>query len=219
MFTRRKGIALILVIMVIFISTGLMFLIYSASSQDRQKIVLKKEKLRAEMLAKGAVQHALLKIRYFPTEFYDACLLSSVAHGDENGIRKIADKTIDYIDESYLGEWKRDEDGGFSCSGEFIRDLSLMMSDDIDEGFNDEELYLGQIKTKSPYGGVYFVNSIELLSHDNSHKGDTVKITVYAKEISGFTTGVLQGSVKGTKSEVNLNEGLTYTVIKELKWK
>ena len=129
------------------------------------------------------------------------------------------DKTIDYIDTSFLGEWKRDDDGGFECTGEFVRDLSLMMSEDVDEGFNDEELYLGQIKTKAPYGGVYFVNSIELLSHDNSNKGDTVKITVYAKEISGFTNALLTNSVKGTKSEKNLNEGLTYTVIKELKWK
>jgi hypothetical protein len=219
MFFRRKGIALILVIMVIFISTGLMFLIYSASSEDRQKVVLKKEKIRAEMLAKGAVQHALLKIRFFPTEFYDASLLASAAHGDESGIRKIADKTIDYVDETFLGEWYRNDDGGFDCTGEFVRDLSLMMAENVDEGFNDEELYSGQIKTKAPYGGVYFVNSIELLSHDNSHKADTVKITVYAKEISGFTNAVLQSSVRGTKSEQNLNEGLTYTVIKELKWK
>jgi hypothetical protein len=210
---NKKGVALILVIMVIFVSTALLILVSTTSDVDARNQVLKREKVRAEMLAKGAIQHALLKIRYFPTEFYDASILWE-------GDGQIGHHVIEFPDETYLGQVYQDEnDGEFYCTGEFVRDLGMMMGEEMEEGFVEEGEFRGQLKTQSPYGGVYFVEKIELLSRNEANKQDTIRFTVYSKEISGFTTAVLRPSVRGTKNELNLNEGMTMTVIKELKWK
>jgi len=213
MFLKKKGIALVTVMMIIFISSALLIMISTKSDIDADKQIFKGEKVRAEMLAKGAIQHAMLKIRYFPTEFYDA---SALFYGDG----RIADEVIDFIDESYLGEVYLDDNDNMKCSGEFIRDLGMLMGEEVEPGFTEaDEEFAGQIKVKAPFGGSYYVKSIELLSHDNRINQDTVKITVYAQEISGKTTAVIKNALRGTDKEKQLNEGLTYTVVKELKWR
>lgn len=213
MFSKKKGIALVIVLMIIFISTALLLMVSTKSDIDADKQIFKGEKVRAEMLAKGAIQHAMLKIRYFPTEFYDA---SALFYGEG----EIADQEINFVDETYLGVVGLDESDNIKCSGEFIRDLGMLMGEEVDEGFTEEgEEFAGQIKVKAPFGGSYYVKSIELLSNDNRTNQDTVRITVYAQEISGKTTAVIKNALRGTDKEKQLNEGLTYTVIKELKWR
>ncbi|PLX16702.1 MAG: hypothetical protein C0601_09500 [Candidatus Muiribacterium halophilum] len=213
MFLKKKGIALVIVLMIIFISTALLMMVSTKSDIDADKQIFKGEKIRAEMLAKGAIQHAMLKIRYFPTEFYDA---ASLYYGEG----KIADKEINFIDKSYLGEVFIDDSDNIRCSGEFIRDLGVLQGEEVEQGFNaDDEEFAGQVKAKAPFGGSYYVKKIELLSHDNRTNQDTVRITVYAQEISGKTTAVIKNALRGTDKEKQLNEGLTYTVIKELKWR
>lgn len=70
MRTRRRGVAIVVVMIVALVLGALAAILWT--SDEAPQIEQTFEKFQAEFLAKGAQQHALLKCRLLPTELYDA---------------------------------------------------------------------------------------------------------------------------------------------------
>ena len=71
-FKTRRGITILLVIIVGMTLMAMVVILLSGGSDSREKVFQMKEKYQSLFLAKGGQQHALLKFRLLPTPFYDA---------------------------------------------------------------------------------------------------------------------------------------------------
>lgn len=188
--------ALPLVLMFIVVIFGILIYITAIHRHDMKRQIILRENFRAFFLAKGAIQLALLKVKFLPQEFRDACIFFEGLGTIENMVNPPQDK-------SYLG--LRDPDtGAWINEGEFIRELKLTMSQGATPGFDSDN---GLI-CDGPFDGNFVITELRLLTNRIGRRGDSVKIIARAREISGKTLG--------TKP---LNEGEKLEEIHELMLK
>jgi hypothetical protein len=73
---RQKGVTILMVLLVGMSLLALAVILMSTSGESKTQIFQIKEKYQSLFLARGGQQHALLKFRLLPTEFYDAAAFS-----------------------------------------------------------------------------------------------------------------------------------------------
>lgn len=215
----KKGIALPVALLIIMISAVLVTSLHWVTKQSRTDSIFKKEKIRAELLGKGAVQLALLKIRCLPTEFYDANVFD-LGQGSVEVTVTSADQ-----DKRYLGRWERegaDKTGNWKLvpadafSHCFIRELGCAMTIGATNGFSTDADTLNHINIAGPFAGGFIVSKMELISQSNSNLSDAVQFEVYAKEISGQNAKFF---LPGGAVDFDINEGITIQEKRILNWK
>lgn len=74
---NKKGFALAIVLLLVFVLSSVLALMYFVTRDTRFEMIEKRERLRAELYARGLVQIALLKLRILPQDFYNAYKLST----------------------------------------------------------------------------------------------------------------------------------------------
>ncbi|PCJ16039.1 MAG: hypothetical protein COB02_17225 [Candidatus Cloacimonadota bacterium] len=72
----KKGISMLLVVLVGMTMMAMAVILLNSSSSNTGNMQESKERIQSLFIAKGAQQHALLKFRLLPTEFYDAAALA-----------------------------------------------------------------------------------------------------------------------------------------------
>lgn len=213
----KKGIALPIALMIIMICAVLVTSLYWITKRSRTDSLFGREKIRAELLAKGAIQLALLKIRCLPTEFYDACKFDA-----GNGTVEVV---ITAKDERYLGGWERsgaDHTGNWNLlpsdafSSCFIRELGCAMTIGGSNEFSTDTDTLNHISIDGPFSGGFIISKIKLISQSNSNLNDAVQFEVYAKELSGQNAKFF---LPGGAVDFDINEGITVKELRQLSWK
>ncbi len=76
LLNSRKGVTILMVLLVGSSLLALAVILMSTSGQSKEQIFQIKERYQSLFLARGGQQHALLKFRLLPTQFYDAAAYS-----------------------------------------------------------------------------------------------------------------------------------------------
>ncbi|MEZ7891365.1 MAG: hypothetical protein QMC67_06425 [Candidatus Wallbacteria bacterium] len=198
----KKGMAIL-----VALTVCTLLLIYCTTLFQKNKNVRNdefrvKEALRAQFLAKGVTQIALLKIRELPTEFYDAVRWKKgwVNETDvtDNDIRKFIPNISttlvkpnngldDYLN-FYVG-FKTTSVGANKISGTPLPDINTDLSYFCNVDASDKSSFKGEAMVKQiNLLGQYnnnFIDSIELVSEGMEDSGNTYMMGDSAKKGDG----------------------------------
>ncbi|MDD2715152.1 MAG: hypothetical protein PHW04_04580 [Candidatus Wallbacteria bacterium] len=205
---NRKGIALAVAMIFIFVAFGLILFISQLNRSNTIDQVVVRENYRAIYLAKGAIQMAMLKTRQFPEELRDACCFFDAKGTIENmseasgGLASAPDRL------TVLGLRNPDVPGDWIHEGEFIRELQMKMFKGATAGWSMTE----GLTCDGPFTGQFFVTELRFITRRSGNRNDAVKIKVWAREDSGKTVG----EVMRSRDPVQLREGLKIEEVHEI---
>jgi|GEM_PF-2636669 len=203
---KNRGMALVLTLTVCVFLLIFSITAFQQNSDVRSSVFKVKESIRAQFLAKGAAQMALLKIRELPTEFYDAVRwhkgwvdVNALSAEDKKDIKKFIPNisvTIsgftgvsNYLD-FYIGFHTTDPNP--FANVQLMGEIVPKSIDGVPATSPLAEADLRYVANttgaeKDPFIGECMIKQLRLISQHNNNILDNVEIVAEGMEDSGNT--------------------------------